>query len=164
MSQTSRIRLKPVKDRDAGFLNALMNHPSVLDALNELPTRIQDWEDAIRTWSRDGDEEDFIVTDGTAPIGWLGVNGLQDGNGTVYLKMAAFLPDFQGRGFGTAAIRELMSVLNQKGYSRIALYTDRDNGIARACYRKCGFETAESLTETMPNGRTVPRCRMEAVL
>ena len=78
--------------------------------------------------------------------------------------MAALLPEAQGLGYGTRAIRELMRRLKQRGYEKMALYTDRDNRSARACYRKCGFEAAEALTETMSNGKTVPRVMMKRKL
>ena len=164
MRQSDHIHFRTVDENYAGFLNSLMNHPSILYVLNEIPTQMRDWTEAIKKWSRDDDEEDFIVMNGDTPIGWLGINGLLNEDGTAYLKMAALLPDFQGHGFGTAAIRELMFILRQKGLNKIALYTDQNNCIAQACYRKCGFEIRDSVTETMANGRTVPRYIMEANL
>ena len=101
---------------------------------------------------------------GNTPIGWIGINGLLNEEKTVYMKMAALLPDFQSRGFGTAAIQKLMFILRQEGINKIALYTDHDNCIAQACYSKCGFRIVDSVTETMSNGRVVPRYKMEANL
>ena len=155
---------RPVTESDAGFLHALMNSPLILRRLNEVPTGLQDWSCAIREWCLDDDEEDYIVMDGDTPIGWLGVNGLLGEDKIVYLKMAAILPDSQGKGYATAAIRGLMRSLKRRGYRRMALYTDRDNLKAQACYRKCGFKAVESLTETMANGKNVPRLRMESCL
>ena len=158
------IHIESVCRNDAGFLNALMNRASLLQILNEVPTELHDWVDAIEEWSHDNDEEDYIVFDGDTPIGWLGINGLLNKDRSVYLKMAAFLPEYQGRGFGTFAIRELMSDLKSKGMERVILYTDRDNDQAQVCYRKCGFQVVESLVETMSNGKDVQRYRMEACL
>ena len=59
MSQTESIHIKAVDENDAEFLNSLMNHPSVLKALNEISTEKQDWMDAIKEWSCDDDEEDL---------------------------------------------------------------------------------------------------------
>ena len=78
--------------------------------------------------------------------------------------MAAFLPEYQGRGFGTESIRELMEQLKRRGIRKVILYTDRDNLIAQFCYRKCGFRLVDSLTQTMSNGKEVPRVKMEACL
>ena len=55
------IGTRPVCTGDAEFLCSIMNCPSVLQALNEVPTGLQDWTDAIREWSRDDDEEDYII-------------------------------------------------------------------------------------------------------
>ncbi len=156
--------IKPVSKDDAGFLYELMNCPSVLKALNEVSTVQQDWVEAIHEWDSDEDEEDYIVFVDKIPIGWLGINGLLDEDKKVYLKMAAFLPDYQGQGFGSFAIRELMYNLMHRGYKKMALYTDQENKIAQACYHKCGFQIVESLVETMSNGRAVPRFIMESVL
>lgn len=164
MDQSDNIRIRSVSENDTGFLNQLMNHPSVLQALNEKPTEKQDWADAIKEWLCDSDEEDFIIMNGDVPIGWLGINGLLNEDRTVYLKMAVLLPDFQGYGFGTTAIHELVCGLKQREIRKIILYTDRDNSIAQACYKKCGFKIADSLIETMSNGRIIPRYRMEAYL
>ena len=159
--ETAGACVRPVRPEDAAFLNMLMNDPSVLQALNEVPTALQDWSDAIGEWAADEDEEDDIVCDGSTPVGWLGINGLLGKDRTAYLKMAAFLPAYQDRGFGTCAIRELLDSLKRRGIEKVILYTDRDNLRAQACYRKCGFRVVESLTETMSNGKDVPRVRME---
>ena len=159
-----QIRIVPVSEKDAEFLYRLMNCPAILRRLNEVATTQQDWEDAVKEWARDDDEEDYIVFEDETPVGWLGINGLQNDDKTAYLKMAAILPGSQGRGIGSFAIRELMLSLRRKGYKQLVLYTDKDNLTAQACYQKCGFQIAESLTETMSNGKTVPRYRMTACL
>ena len=164
VSQTENIQIRPVNEKDAAFLNLLMNCSSVLQVLNEVPSQLCDWMDAVKAWLNADDEEDFIVMYENISIGWLGVNGLLNEDGKAYLKMAVLLPDYQGLGFGALAIRELMCALRQKGVKKLALYTDRDNLMAQACYRKCGFRVMESLTETMSNGKTIPRFRMEACL
>lgn len=154
-------RIKLVCKNDAEFLNVLMNCTTVLQILNEVPTELQDWIDAINEWSHDDDEEDYIVFDENTPIGWLGVNGLLDENKKAYLKMAVFLPDYQGQGFGSFAIQEVMCHLRHRGIQQLILYTDKDNYRAQACYKKCGFRIVESLVETMSNGKDVPRVKME---
>ncbi len=165
MSQTENIPvIRPVNEQDAVFLNSLMNHPSVLRTLNEVPTEFRDWTAAIKAWLSDADEEDYIVLHGNTPIGWLGVNGLLNEDKKVYLKMVVLLPNCQGQGIGTRAVRAIMRSLRERGFKRLALYTDCDNYAAQACYRKCGFVVTESLTETMSNQKTVLRCLMETCL
>ena len=158
------IHIRNVCAEDAEFLYRLMNDPAVLERLNEVPTEREDWAGAIGEWARDEDEEDYIVLCGDAPAGWLGVNGLQGGNGCAYLKMAAFLPEYQGRGYGTFAVRAVLDGLKERGFGKVILFTDRDNEMAQACYRKCGFRIVGSLEEEMSNGKIVPRVRMETCL
>ena len=158
------LQIRPVNESDAEFLYQLMNFPPVLERLNEVPTTRQDWTDAVREWTKDEDEEDYIVLAGDTPMGWLGINGLLGGDRIAYLKMAAFLPEYQGKGYGTCSIREVLDSLKRKGFEQVVLYTDNDNGKAQACYRKCGFEVVESLTETMSNGKDVDRVKMVSCL
>ena len=158
------LQIRPVNDSDAEFLYQLMNCPSLLERLNEVPTTRQDWTDAISEWQKDEDEEDYIVLAGDTPMGWLGVNGLRGGDGIAYLKMAAFLPEYQGRGYGTCSIRVVLDNLKRKGIEQVFLYTDSDNAPAQACYRKCGFKVVESLTETLSNGKDVDRVKMVSCL
>ena len=158
------LQIRPVNDSDAEFLYQLMNCPSLLERLNEVPTTRQDWTDAISEWLKDEDEEDYIVLAGDTPMGWLGVNGLRGGDGIAYLKMAAFLPEYQGRGYGTCSIRVVLDNLKRKGIEQVFLYTDSDNAPAQACYRKCGFKVVESLTETLSNGKDVDRVKMVSCL
>ena len=158
------LQIRPVNESDAEFLYQLMNCPSLLERLNEVPTTRQDWTDAISEWLKDEDEEDYIVLTGDTPMGWLGVNGLRGGDGIAYLKMAAFLPEYQGRGYGTCSIRVVLDNLKRKGIEQVFLYTDSDNAPAQACYRKCGFKVVESLTETLSNGKDVDRVKMVSCL
>ena len=157
----NNINLRIVSDTDAQFLTFIMNTDSVLNALNELPTQLEDWVDAIREWSKDNDEEDYIITDGEIPIGWLGINSLESADKVAYLKLAAILPEYHNKGIGCYAINQVIEMLRQRKYLKVALYTDQENYKARACYSKCGFEVTETFMEEMANKKTVARCKME---
>lgn len=158
------IRLNAVTDWDAVFLNTLMNLPGILEALNEVPTQLSDWQEAIEEWNRDEDEEDYIIFCGEIPVGWVGINGLASEDCTAYLKMAAILPEYQSRGIGVRAVQKVVNMLEQRGYSRVLLYTDEANRKAVACYTKCGFTVRDRLTEEMSNGKLVDRYEMEVKL
>ena len=160
----NNIKLRAVSSADAQFLFSIMNLDAILNALNEVPTQLDDWMGAIKEWSRDDDEEDYIICDGETPIGWLGINGLSSADKVAYLKLAAVLPNYHNKGIGYSAISQVIEMLRQRNYSKIALYTDQDNKKARACYSKCGFEITETVTEEVSNGKVVPRCIMELVL
>ena len=157
----NNIKLRAVSDGDAQFLTFIMNTDSVLNALNELPTQLEDWVDAIREWSKENDEEDYIITDGEIPIGWLGINSLESADKVAYLKLAAILPEYHNKGIGRYAINQVIEMLRQRKYLKVALYTDQENYKARACYSKCGFEVTETFMEEMANKKTVARCKME---
>ena len=160
----NNIKLRAVSDVDAQFLTFIMNTDSVLNALNELPTQLDDWVAAIKEWSKDNDEEDYIITDGEIPIGWLGINSLESADKVAYLKLAAILPNYHNKGIGYYAISQVVEMLKQRNYLKVALYTDQKNYKARACYSKCGFEVVETFMEEMANGKTVARCKMELIL
>ena len=157
----NNIELRAVSDADAQFLTFIMNTESVLNALNELPTQLEDWKDAIKAWSKDSDEEDYIICDDETPIGWLGINNLESTDRIAYLKLAAILPDYQNKEIGRYAITQVIEMLRQRKYLKVLLYTDLENYKARACYSKCGFKVTETFMEEMANGNTVARCKME---
>lgn len=155
------IKLRTVSDADAQFLTFIMNADTVLNALNELPTRLEDWINAITEWSKDRDEEDYIITIGEIPVGWLGINNLESADRVAYLKLVAILPNYHNKGIGYYAISQVTQMLRHRNYLKMALYTDQENYKARACYSKCGFEVTETFMEEMANGKTVARCKME---
>lgn len=155
------IKLRIVCEEDAQFLFSIMNTDTILEALNEVPTQLCDWEEAIKEWNIDDDEEDYIIIDGKAPIGWLGINGLSSTDKITYLKMAVILPNYHNKGVGHYSISQVIEILRHRNYSKIILYTNQDNYKAQACYSKCGFVITETLVEEMSNGETVARYKLE---
>ena len=160
----NNINLRAICNSDAEFLYSLMNTHSILDVLNEVPTKLRDWEIAVREWGVDSDEENYIITHDGAPIGWLSVNNLSSSDKIAYLKMAAVLPEYQSKGIGHYAIGQVVKQLAARNYAKIALYTDQSNQKAQACYEKCGFTVVDTLTQEMSNGKSVARVKMERIL
>ena len=158
------IKLRAVSDADAKFLAFLMNTDTILSVLNERPTQLEDWVEAIKAWNKDNDEEDYIISNGETPIGWIGINNLESTDKVAGLKLAAILPDHQSKGIGHYAITQILEMLKKRNYLKVVLYTDRENHKAGACYRKCGFEVTETFIEEMSNSKTVARCKMELTL
>ena len=158
------IKLRAVSDTDAQFLCSLMNTDTILSALNELPTQLGDWINAIKEWSIDDDEENYIISNCETPIGWIGINGLSSADKVAYIKLVAILPNYHNKGIGHYVISQVIEILRQRSYLKIALYTDQDNHKARACYSKCGFEITETFMEKMFNGKLVARCKMELTI
>ena len=160
----TNIKIEKVKTNDAAFIYDLMNNESVMDALNEVPTSISDWQSAIAEWKQDTDEKDFIIFCDTAPIGWIAVNGLDSEEKKAYLKMIALLPEYQGRGIGRVAVHWVIDHLKKSGFKSVALYTDEVNLKAQNCYLRCGFEIVKSVVQTMSNGKRIKRYKMELCL
>ena len=158
------IRILNVCENDAAFLHKIMNDKNMLDALDEIPTQLSDWIDAISAWNCDSDEEDYIIFDEETPIGWLGINGLLSQDKIANIKMIGLLPQYQNRGVGTYVINQFLDILKSRGFAAVALYTNQNNSRAQNCYMKCGFKVTEELTEEMANGNLAKRYKMENIL
>ena len=157
------IRIRNVYEDDAEFLHRIMNDKDVLDALDEVPTQLNDWINAISAWNCDSDEEDYIIFDEKLPIGWLGINGLLSEEKIAYIKTIGLLPQYQSRGVGTYVINHFLDMLKSRGFAAVALYTNQNNYRAQSCYMKCGFQVCEELVEEMANGNHAKRYKMEVV-
>lgn len=155
------IELRQVTCNDALFLQQLMNDSQIMAILNELPTSVDVWQNAILEWDDDPDEEDYIISDEGMPIGWLGTNGLSSESKQAWVKVIALLPTHQGRGIGQYVMSGIIESLALRGFRSVALYTDRSNERAQRCYSRCGFEISEETVQKMPNGTTVDRYKME---
>ena len=158
------VKIFEVSENDALFLCKLMNDKNILDSLNEVPTQLSDWIDAISAWNCDDDEEGYIIFDEETPIGWLGVNGLSSENKKAYIKMIVLLPEYQNKGIGSYVVTQLVRNLKLRKFKEIILYTNQNNLRAQKCYAKCGFEVTKGLIQKMFNGDMVRRCKMEMVL
>ena len=156
------IEMREAAAGDAAFLFRLMNDSAVMSALNETPTEESDWEEAVEAWSGDPDERGYIVSVDGVPAGWFAVNGLAGAQ--VFLKMAALLPGYQGRGIGGRVLTRLLETLKAEGVPSAALFTNQNNLKARRCYEKCGFRVTEALVQEMSDGTREERYRMEIIL
>lgn len=154
------VTIRAAAAQDAEFLFRLMNEPSVLHILHEVPTVQRDWEEAVSAWSEDADEEGYILFSGGQPAGWFAVNGLKAGNHGAFLKMAVLLPAYQGRRIGRHALAMILKDLKSRGITVVRLFTDQSNLAAQRCYAKCGFVVEETLSERMSDGATVERYKM----
>lgn len=159
-----KIIIKKVAPQDADFLFMLMNNPAILKKLNEIPTQKQDWIDAVLAWEDDPDECGYIVWNNEKQIGWFAFNSLKSDDRVPYLKMAVLLPEYQSRGIGVSVLSELLTSMKDAGYNTVKLHTDEDNISAQKCYRKCGFQVVDTISETMSDNSTVMRYVMECKL
>lgn len=158
------ININKVKSSDAQFLHTLMNNGSIISVLNEVPTTVDVWSDAIDKWEQDDDEEDYIIFDKDLPIGWLGINGLSSAEKKVFIKIIVLLPNYQKRGIGQYVIHQTKENLKSRGFLSIGLYTNQNNIQAQRCYFKCGFEVTDEIVQKMSNGEIIYRFKMECIL
>lgn len=158
------IKIALVNEKDAVFLNELMNNGEVMTALNEVHTAADVWIDAITEWKRDDDEEDYIIFSGDVPVGWLGINGLLSEDKRAYIKMIALLPEYQNCGIGQYVINQITDHLKRRGYVSVGLYTNQNNIRAQQCYIKCGFNITAETVQKMSDGADVKRFKMERSL
>lgn len=155
------IRIVDANEENARFLFELMNDAFLMDVLNEVPTTIDVWIDAIKEWKQDSDEEDYIIFDDIIPIGWVGINGLSAEEKKAYIKMIVLLPRYQNKGIGRYVIGKIIERLKWQGYLSVGLYTDQCNIKAQHCYLKCGFKVIDEVEQKMSNGAVVKRYKME---
>ena len=158
------INLRGITIDDAEFLFQLMNDPSVLAALNEVPTQRSDWTEAVLAWKEDQDEQGCIIFDDTVPIGWFAVNGLLTDGHQAFLKMAVLLPAWQGKHIGRYVLRQILAYLKSIGYTSVLLFTNQDNLTAQKCYASCGFKIVDTLIEKMSDHTIAARYKMECQL
>ncbi len=158
------IELKKVTSLDAEFLTKLLNNKTILKILNEKRSKLKDWQTAIDNWSKDNDEENYIIYCDNIPVGWIGINSLLSEDKKPYIKMFALLPEYRFHGIGQYVINFIKDELKNRGYLSLKLVTDKENKHAIHCYEKCGFAVTETFTKKMLNGKTVQRYKMICVL
>ncbi|MCD7804784.1 MAG: GNAT family N-acetyltransferase [Oscillospiraceae bacterium] len=156
----SEIEIKNVTSNDADFLYLIMNDDRILNRLNEIPTTVDDWKEAVEVWSGDPDEENYLVWVHDCRAGRFSLNNLESNDRVAYLKMAVLLPEYQHRGVGSIVLQRLLEDLKDRGYSTVMLYTNADNVNAQKCYQKCGFAVVEEFRDVMADGSCVGRYKM----
>lgn len=160
----NHLEIKKITKNDYEFLYVLMNNSSIMKALNEVSTSIEDWKNAMMHWENDEDEENYIIYSNDTPIGWISINNLISSDQEAFIKILAILPESQKNGIGAYAVKYITDYLTNKGFKKISLYTDKENINAQKCYTKCGFKVQQILIDTMSNGNTVERYKMSSNL
>ena len=118
----TQFQVTPMKKNHVPFLYELLNTPEIMDALHMKKTTVDTWQEAYETWARDTDEENYIIEEGTAPVGWLSLNGLDSGT-TAWIKMLVVHPSFQHIGAGTFAISEAERILRERVFDKLCIQT-----------------------------------------
>lgn len=81
---------------------------------------------------------------GQSPVGVVRVGpDTLDGQPVAEIGPLAILPDWQGRGLGTALLRAALRLTKEKGYERIVLCVNAENERAAGLYEREGFRKHE---------------------
>ena len=75
-------------------------------------------------------------------VGWKDLN-LSD---SFYIAYLIVLPSHQGHGLGKILMKEMISLLQTKGYKEATLCVRQNNDTATHLYKKLGFEIKQKLT------------------
>lgn len=153
------IKLRAVSHEDAKFLTFIMNTDTVLNALNELPTQLEDWVDAIQEWSRDSDEEDYIICDGETPVGWLGINSLESADQVAYLKLAAILPNYHNKGIGCFAISQVMDMRGKEITGKLPCIRIRRTTKQEPATASVDLQSQKHLWKKWPTEKPLPAAK-----
>lgn len=70
----------------------------------------------------------------------IGKINIEYSDNSAYLFGFGILPDFRGNGYGKAALKEALRIINEKNISEIELDVECKNNTALNLYKSCGFE------------------------
>ena len=111
------VKLRPITPEDANFLFQMSGFPSGGGTQKE-------W---IEARTNDGWIQFIAERDGGRPVAWLAA---VPGQRRTELKWAVH-PWFQGLGYGSAAVKELLAVARPPVFARIKVINERSMRIAR---------------------------------
>lgn len=89
----------------------------------------------------------FVLTEGGVVAGHSCARPAADEkmNGWGEVQTLYVLPEYWGRGFGTALLDNSVRWLNSRGFDRVYLWALDTNARARRLYEKCGFEATSDV-------------------
>ena len=65
------------------------------------------------------------------------------------------MPDFRGKGYGKAALKEAIRLINEKNIYEVGLDVECKNNTALNLYKSCGFEEKSVMNYYKYNTRNV---------
>ena len=126
-------------EADLLFLCVLLNEADIMESLH---TTRWTYDELLRVyhdiWKNDADEQHFILHEGSAPVGWMKLNGLAS-CGKAWISMLVVSAKEQGKGIGHGAVNFAESFLRERGFHAIRIHTTQDNIVAASLYRSCGY-------------------------
>ncbi len=73
-------------------------------------------------------------------------------SGEAHLHKFYLHPDWHGKGLGSAALREILTLAQHHGYVTMSLRVNRANESAIRCYRNAGFELKREICDDIGGG------------
>jgi len=142
--EAATVRLRPLTEGDLPLLMRWSNDPEVRHWLHrsERPPSTLDLERQLHEQRlRDPSSVEWCIeTHDAGPIGVVRLRGIDEAHTRAELGVYIGAKASWGRGYGTDAIRRVLSfAFEELGLRRVWLITDADNARGIRCYEKCGF-------------------------
>ena len=153
IAETERLVIREIEETDAAFMNALLNSPGFLNYIGDRGVRSDD--DARRFISERYRKSytdngyglySVLLKDELVPVGMCGFvrRDTLPGPDLGF----AFLPEFEGKGYGTESSIAMLSYGREKlGFDRILAITTLDNRPSIRLLEKLGFEFAKEIDD-----------------
>lgn len=141
LTKNCNVLIAPVKEADEEFICSIANNENLMSIFHDNPSKLQDWQYAIKEWLQDEDVKDYIIIrkEDKLPVGWVGINGLKSKDRSAWLKIIAIKPEYWGENYGSKTVAMVKNILKEQGYKKIFLWTDEANLRAQLCYKKNNF-------------------------
>jgi len=156
-----KILLRVVKSDDVEFLYSISNNEELMKIFCDDKSSLEEWINYFHMWQQDDDEEVYIIIrkSDNKYLGWTGINGLLSEEKIVWIKMIALLPEFWGKGYGYTTINKLKDIINENGFNKVRLWTDKCNKRSQECYFNNGFKIIDE-QESLVGTLNIPRERL----
>jgi ribosomal-protein-alanine N-acetyltransferase len=153
IAETGRLVIREIEEGDAAFMNALLNSPGFLEYIGDRGVRN---DDDARTFIRERYQKSYadngyglyavLLKDDLVPVGMCGFvrRDTLPGPDLGF----AFLPEFEGKGFGTESSIAMLSYGREKlGFDRVLAITTLDNRPSIRLLEKLGFALDEVIAD-----------------
>jgi RimJ/RimL family protein N-acetyltransferase len=150
------IRIEPWTTQDRPLLDRLLGDPSMTTHIGgpESPDKLASRQ---KRYEQSDSKQYRIVDSGGAPVGYVGYWPRSWQGEEVWEVGWAVLPEFQGRGYATAAMRLLLEVIRDDEPRPVHAFPSVDNVASNAVCRKLGFEPTGAHDFEYPPGNWL-RC------
>lgn len=150
-----KIKLRAFERTDLDRVHKLFNNPELLQYLSPeaiMPVSREEEAGFIENCVNPKDKEshyNFAIENAKGElIGGCGYDKVSHKNRTCYIGISIYDKHFWGKGYGTAALRELLSFLFfEKNLRKVLLSVYSFNQRAITCYKKVGFRQEGCLKE-----------------